>query len=203
MRRQFPGLRVLVALALLAPALSGCLHVPLEALWRLRKLEMLKIDPANIRIAARIPGWLDARPGTASILLKLKSADGPERELKLALVEAPEEMAATSLAGERRPGSQILAFRIGAADVARLRALQAEAQERKAAHPDSRTDMRLSLDATTCRRAPPPPGEARVDFYLSLGDSDGFFKVYQDIDLRDTFKPDSAFEAATPPCAKP
>ncbi len=91
-------------------------------------------------------------------------------------------------------------FRASAADVAWLRALQDRARAEKAAGESHKG--RLLLTAEPCRRVDlPPPGPARVDLYLQLGDNEDFFKIYDDVDLRDPAVLPN-FDSVIPPCGK-
>ncbi|MGO8738228.1 hypothetical protein [Rhodoblastus sp.] len=54
-----------------------------------------------------------------------------------------------------------------------------------------------------CRRPIPPPGPVRVDLYLKPSAKEDFFKIYDDVDLRQVaLEPGQAFEAAAPLCDK-
>jgi hypothetical protein len=203
MNKDFVFMKKLFAPTLSLLLLTGCWHVPVSAIWRLQKLDTLAIDPAGVRLAARIPDWLDAAPG--HVHLKTVShagePDAQERTLDLVRDDAPADLRALN-ADEGVAGARFAVFRVSAADAAWLRALQARARAEKAAG-ESGHKGSLQLTAEPCRRAEPPPGPARVDLYLRPGEGEGFFKVYDNVDLREAgLFANKTFEDAVPPCGK-
>jgi hypothetical protein len=193
--------RSLILATLFAVFLSGCWHVPLSALWRLKQVDLLTIDPAGVRLAARAPDWLEAPPGHAHLLIVGHIGEPDEKEELFDLIERDTPADLRALAGEAQPGTHFAVFRASAADIARLRDIQAQARAAKAAG-DDRHKGKLLLKAEPCRRIDPPPGPARVDLYLSLSEKEDFFKIYDDIDLRDPQLLGDKFETAVPLCAK-
>ena len=103
------------------------------------------------------------------------------------------------LAAEALPGTHFGIFRASATAAGRLREIQARARAAKAAG-GADPKGRLFLTVEPCRRIDPPPGPVRVDLYLSLGEKEDFFKVYDDVDLRDPQVLGGKFETAVPPC---
>lgn len=194
---RLPALAVFLALTL-----SGCWHVPLSAIWRLREIDSSQVDPARLRLAARVPQWLEATPGSAKVRLTVQRGSEPDRVFELILEERGESADLAALAPESRPGAHFLVFRASAADVALLRGLQAEARAAKAADPSRKGGGSIALEAKACSRNPPPEGPIMIDLYLSVGDKGGFFKIYEDVDLRELHKPESRPEEVVPPCGK-
>lgn len=184
-------------------ALSGCWHVPLSALWRLRSIDMLTLDPAGLRLAARMPLWLDAQPGTVKARLTYARDGESERVEEFDLVESRDPAELASLAAEEAAGTHMRNFRLPATESARLRTLQAEAAIQKAADPNRKGSIKIVIDARACKReTPPPEGPILVDLFLSLGNGKGYFKILEDVDLREWAKPGERFETTIPPCGK-
>jgi hypothetical protein len=194
-------LRLLVPLGL-ALALSGCWHVPMSTLWRLRNVDMLELDPAALRLGARLPNWLDPQPGTVTVKLTTARDGEAERVEELTLVETRETAELSQLATESRPGTHLRAYRLSGVDSARLRALQAASKAAKAAEPNRKGSIKIVLDARACQHERPPAGPILIDLFLSLGDGEGYFKLLEDVDLREWEKPGEKFEATTPACGK-
>lgn len=196
----------LAAAALLA-VLSGCWHVPMSALWRLRALDALSLDPAAIRLAVLAPQWIEAPPGHVHVLAVSHAGEPDEVELKLDLVESrePRDLAALNaepLRGFARPDAHFALFRLSDADVARVEALQRRARAEKAAGGAGHRG-RIQLTAEPCRRDA-PPGPAWVDLFLRVKPNEDFFQIYENVDLRDpSFWAEKRFEDAVPPCAAP
>lgn len=131
--------------------LSGCGHVPLTTMAKLRNFDIATADPAQLRVAIRAPDWLEPREGGAAILFKLKQGDAAEREERFALEPAEEPAETAQLAGHRLPGERIRAWRIAAAEVARARAFQEEGRAARIARP-GRTQFTVATALDGCRR---------------------------------------------------
>jgi len=190
----------LAAVALTGLGLSGCLHTPLSALVRLGRIDTTAVDPGAVRLAARAPDWLDAAPGHVHLKATLHAGEADEKEIVFDLVDlsTPEDLRA--LSGEARAGSRFAVFAASAADVARLRDIQARARAEKAQGVDHRG--RLQFYAEPCRRGDPAPGPAMVDLYVKFGAGEDFVKVYADADLRDPAMLGGTLETVIPLCGK-
>jgi hypothetical protein len=181
--------------------LGGCWHVPVSAIWRLRKVDLVTIDPQGIRGAVRAPDWLEAPPGHIHFKIIRHEGEADEKETAFDLVAQESSRAPSVLAGEAMSGTHFAILRVSAAEAARLREIQAQAQAAKAAGAAPHK-TRMLLTSEPCRRIDPPPGPVRVDLYLSLSEKEEFFKVYDDVDLREMTKPGESFETAFPLCGK-
>ncbi len=189
-----------VALGALLLLLGGCWHVPVSAMWRLRKVDLLTVDPQGIRGAVRAPDWLEVPPGHIHLKIVSHEGEADEKETAFDLIAQESSSPPSVLAGEALSGTHFAVLRLSAADAARLREIQARGSAAKAAGEHHKG--RLSLTAEPCRRIDPPPGPVRVDLYLSLSEKEEFFKVYDDVDLRELIKPGESLEAAYPLCGK-
>lgn len=81
-----------------------------------------------------------------------------------------------------------------------MRALQAEPKAAKETH--RKRSVKIGIDARACRLAEAPEGPVLIDLFLSLGDGAGYFKILEDVDIREWQKPEETFEAMAPPCGK-
>ena len=86
--------------------------------------------------------------------------------------------------------------------MARLRAFQVRVRAFKAEHPDLKGHGHVSIGAKACRRLDPPDAPVMIDLYLSLGEQEAFFKVYQDVDFRELIPLEKSFDMETPLCGK-
>ena len=122
-------------LAALPALLSGCGHVPVSTMVKLRSFDPLTVDVAALRIAMRAPGWLEPVPGGASIELVAKEKGNTEPLLKerFSLEPAGEGGELDQLKEYERKGERIWAFRLGKKEAERLRAIQAQARAIRAA----------------------------------------------------------------------
>ena len=128
-------IRRLSSLALTAAMLAACSHVPVSTMWALRNFDAASVDPAVLRAAVRLPESFEPQKG--GVTLKIGWwRDGEEKakhEMTFALKEttAPEDVA--PLAGEKKEGTRIYAFRVDPADYAAIRARQKEFLHREGA----------------------------------------------------------------------
>jgi hypothetical protein len=98
--------------------LSGCWHVPLQAIWRLRNTDALTVDPAGVRLAVRAPDWLDAPPGHVHLKIISHEGEPDEKATVFDLIEQETSAAPRGLAGEALSGTHFGIFRASAADAA-------------------------------------------------------------------------------------
>src|SRR5215471_19239092 len=103
-------------------------HVPLSTLSRLASLKLAEIDPAELRVAARLPDVLEPRPRGVKVRIDVAGqnyGETPKAELVLEPAVEPSELAALSL--HRRAGYQVWVYRLSPNDVDRLKHLTDEA----------------------------------------------------------------------------
>lgn len=188
------------ALALTGLLLSGCWHMPISALARLSNVDALAIDPGELRLAARVPDWLEAAPGHVHLKATLHAGEADEKEIVFDLVDKTTPADLRALSGEARAGSHVVVFAASPADAARIGEIQTRVRAEKAAGVEHKGKLQFYADP--CRRGDLPPGPAMVDLYLKLGANEDFFKVYQDVDLRDPATLGGDLETAIPLCGK-
>jgi hypothetical protein len=191
------------AAPLLAVVLSGCGHVPLTTMARLSSFDPGSVDPAQLRVAIRAPDWMEPRSGEAMLKFTLGRRGGPPaREERFALepAETPQETA--RLAAHRRTGERVWPWRVTAADVARIRALQAEAQALRATDP-SLDRLTLGAAIEACRRGEAPAGPIRTTTFLQPDAATGYLTLLEGVDLRETARKAGVdLDEKLPPCGK-
>src|SRR5215813_14496096 len=80
-------------------------HVPLSTMSRLSSLKLAEIEPAELRVAARLPDVLEPRPRGVKVRIDVAGqnyGETPKAELVLEPAVEPSELAALSL--HRRAG---------------------------------------------------------------------------------------------------
>ncbi len=188
-------------LAPLALALSGCGHLPVSTMWALRNFDASTADPASLRAAIRIPEGLEPRPGGVTLEVGWWR-DGDEankHDAKFVLQESTAETG--SLAGERKPGTRIYAYRVNPADFTAIRAMQAEvlAEKKKAG---AATHGVFGIGADACREADLASGPLYMTTFLKTGETTGFLTLLKDVDLRSLIPKDMSEDELLPPCGK-
>lgn len=169
------------ATAVLLLLIAGCgsltvmSHVPLSTMSKLATLDVMQVNPAVLRVAARLPENLEPQPGGVRVMLRPAGASDDEK-LILEQVSNPDELAL--LAGFARPGSRIWVFRLTAADILRVTRIKAEATARSSSNGGS---IAAAVDA--CHRGSIGDGPLPATTYLRT-DAAGYFTVIDDLDLR-------------------
>ncbi len=195
--------RRLSGLALAAATLAACSHVPVSTMWALRSFDAASVDPAALRAAVRLPESFE--PQKRGVTLKIGWwRDGEEKskhEMTLALKEmtAPEDVA--PLAGEKKAGTRIFAFRVDPADYAAIRARQKEFLEEKARDP-GKTHGSFGVGADACRRGDFPEGPLLTTTYLRTQPSGPYLTVLKNLDMREAATKEKPLDQLVPPCEK-
>lgn len=185
-----------------ALVLGGCGHTPVSTLWALRNFDSLSVDPAFLRAAVRVPRAFQPRPGGVKVVASWGKKGDPasDRKVEIVLQEASLSAEGPALARENAPGQDLRVYRVAPADVARLRALQAEIARAKA---DRRADHgSLGVAADACRTGDLPDGPILMTTFLKTSDETGWLTVLKDVDLRALASKDKPLEEIAPPCGK-
>jgi len=197
-----PILCRLSALAL-AAALSACSHVPVSTLWALRNFDAASVDPAALRAAVRLPESFEPQRG--GVTLKIgwwrNGEENAKREMTFALKEttSPEDVA--PLAGEKKAGTHIYAYRVDPADFAAIRARQKEFLEEKVRNP-GKTHGSFGVGAEACRRGDFPEGPLLTTTYLRTQPTGAYLTVLKNLDMREAATTEKPLDKLVPPCEK-
>lgn len=178
------GKRWVVSAALLAAVLAGCAQVPAMSALKLAGFDPMKADPATIRAAVALPS--DAFPPTGGARLVLAQArrDGRDAQrLEVVLEEVP-LVSETGLAAVRaKPGQVIRAFRIPAADRARLIETRAGMLARAAAEPGAFAGT-LQVEVAGCLKpGAEAPKRFPVSTWLKTAETGDYVTLLEDVDL--------------------
>ncbi|MEP3276238.1 MAG: hypothetical protein ABJN26_07825 [Stappiaceae bacterium] len=177
----------------------GCGHVPVSSLLKLNKVDVLTVDPGDIRVAVSMPDGIDVRKGGG--VLKVGVHESRAGEAKAETFILAKEKSPTGLAGI--PGAtdiqeRIMIFKISIIDLPRIRVLQNEIAERKARYPDDVQGF-LSVDVSACRLTSELPELIPTTTWLKTRNDRPFFLLTKSIDLRDVIKPEE-LESELGPC---
>lgn len=168
----------------LVAALAACSHVPAQTLWALRSFDPLTTDPGRLRAAIAMPKEaLPARGGAKLVLAQARKDGRDEEKIEIALEETS-LAAETGLAAVRaKPGQEVRAFRIPAAEVARLTEARARARERAAREPGAFAGT-LSIGVDGCRpEGAPLPKTFPVSTWLKTAETGEYITLLDDVDL--------------------
>jgi len=132
-------------------------HVPLSTMSRLSSLKLADIEPAELRVAARLPDALQPRPDGVTVHIDVagqKHGKTAKAELILEPAVEPSELAPLSL--HHRAGYQVWVYRLSPNDVDRLKRLIEEAGGPPASRSrqTSRRAIASHTDRLHCQRRP-------------------------------------------------
>lgn len=184
-----------------AVLLQGCTslhvmsHVPLTTLSRLSSMKLAEIDPAALRVAARMPERIEPRKDGVKVRIAVAASGrnaGPNEEFVLEPVTEPHEVSA--LASHRRQGTGLWTYRLSAGDAARLQRIMASSTGTK---DGGRVTIAAGVDA--CHRGSLGSEPLLTTTFLRTNAS-GYLVLTEDLDLRSVV---SERELATkvPPCS--
>ena len=197
MALQDPAARL--AFALFATALvCGCAnltvmrHVPISTMSRLSSLRLAEIEPAELRVAARLPDVLEPRPRGVKVRIDVAGLKQDKAgTVALILEPAIEQSELEPLSPHRRASQRIWVYRLLPGDVDRLKNFAAEARGASA--------VSIAAGVEVCHRK--PYGSARLPTTTFLRtNAMGFFVLTQDLDLRSVVS-EQDLASRVPPCA--
>jgi hypothetical protein len=159
---------------------------------RLSSLKLAEIDPAELRVAARLPDVLEPRPGGAKV--RIDVAGGRQggvagAELILERTVEPSEFAA--LSPYRRAGDEIWVYRLSASDADRLRHLIEEA--------GGASGVSIAAGVDACHRKPYGSAPLPTTTFLRTSGTQ-FIVLARDLDLRSIVS-EQDLASRVPPCA--
>jgi hypothetical protein len=145
--------------------LAGCSYIPATTVARLAAIDPMTADPAQIWLAVVMPPGMDPLPGTARMTLHAEAA-GQVRDASFALEGRP-----LSQGVPVPQGAHAMAYQLSAADVARMRALQA-GYAAQTGDGEGRATLGIALDG--CKQGAGPAPDAEGAVYVRLA-ADGSF----------------------------
>jgi hypothetical protein len=159
--------------ALLSPALlsvallSACASLVPSTVAQLAAIDPARMDPGAVNVAVVMPPGMRPQPGTAVLIVEGKRSDtGEAVRLEAVLAEQPIALAGFAL----QPGEAAYMFQVADADLAPLRALQAQIAAWDAAAPDATTgSIAIGVGACTEGTGPAPDAEGAVFIRATAG----------------------------------
>jgi hypothetical protein len=112
---------------------------------------------------------------------------------------SPEDVA--PLAGEKKAGTHIYAYRVDPADFAAIRARQKEFLEEKVRNP-GKTHGSFGVGAEACRRGDFPEGPLLTTTYLRTQPTGAYLTVLKNLDMREAATTEKPLDKLVPPCEK-
>lgn len=187
--------------AALAASLAACSHMPVSTMWALRGFDASTVDPTTLRAAVRLPDAFEPRRGGVTLTVGWWRDGEEKHEAKFILKETTASDDLAPLAGERKPGTRLFAYRVDPADYAAIRARQKEFLEEKARNP-GKTHGSFGVGADACRRGELPEGPILTTSFLRTQAVGPYLTLLKNVDLREAATTEKPLEELLPPCGK-
>lgn len=186
--------------AALAASVSACSHMPVSTMWALRNFDASTIDPTTLRAAVRLPDSFEPRRRGVTLMVGWWREGEEKHEAQFVLKETTASDDIAPLAGERKPGTRLFAYRVDPADYAAIRARQKEFLEEKARN--GKTHGSLGVSADACRRGELPDGPILTTSFLRTQAGGPYLTLLKNVDLREEATKEKPLEEYLPPCGK-
>jgi hypothetical protein len=180
---------------LLLTALTACGHMPVTSLLKLSKVDFATTDPQALRAAVAVPDSL--LPQRVVLRLTGRIDKGPDQREKFQLEEFADPALLDSVTGTKA-GLRIAAYRLTAADAARLSAFRTSLFRQKAAS-GGVGELEMTIHPEACLISPPEQGPVLATTYLKTSETGTYVALARDFDLR-TIDPDRDLVATAPSC---
>ena len=178
---------------------GGCGHMPVSSMLTLARVDFAATDPAELRAAIKLPRLIRPQPQGVSLRIAVKLASGEEEARDFTLREIADAQDARARAPEPDADTHVFAYRLEAAEVARLAAFRDALKGKQAASGGRGGTLTISIRPQACRSGELPRGPIPFATYLRTAETGGYVALTRDVDLR-TIDPKQDLAAAMPPC---
>lgn len=170
-------------------------------MYSLSKLDLMKTDPEQIRVAVRVDDSVNVSRGSAQITLGYKAEDNSideAHEFDVQLNSA--QLLTPKLVKGMLPGEQVTVMSLVPEDARTMRDLQQRLTRYKAAGGDGEGSFSLHV-GDLCLDKEPPAGDIPLTLFLRTQD-DAEYIVFSNSELRDLFDKSDKVVDALPFCEK-
>lgn len=159
---------------------AGCNDVSLATIWKMRRIDPLTADPAQVRIALRGPDWMAPMFGDMKLLIKtdIWNHDALSYAFRLKQIDASRDEAALRRDGLASEGLSILEIDPTETGVMR-EALENFHAYKKAGYQVANSVALWNRDLSGCTNFRPPEGPVIMDVYLHLDDANGWTPLFE------------------------
>jgi hypothetical protein len=186
-------------LALVALLFVACTSVPISSMYSLSKLDPMKTDPEQIRVAIRVNESVNAAHGSAQITIGFKSEDdGINEELKFDVQLTSAQTLTPKLTRGMLPGEQVTVMSLSAEDARSMQDLQQRLYTYKAADINGEGSFGLRF-GELCLDKELPAGDIPLTLFLKTENHEDYI-VFIKTELHDLFSDSDSDIDAVPFC---
>lgn len=184
------GLHRALVLAAVAACLAACTAIPVGSLWQLRKFDFEAFDPAELRVALRLPDTLALWPQGLRVQIKVsrEAADAPTEE-SYWLRERAGHAAPTGLPELAERHQRWVVLQLDAADADRMVRMRQQVMASKMAPKASEAKGKSTLEVKAvprlCSRGGGPEPSAKVSAAVRWRADPGYVILLQEQKLKD------------------
>jgi hypothetical protein len=173
--------------------------MPVTSMIKLARIELDKTDPAQLAAAVKLPRALRPRRQGVALRLTVKLNSGVQETHDFTLRETSDPADLVSLRDEVDAASQIYAYRLDAAEAARVSAVRESLKRKQAASGSRGGSITIAVRPEVCRTGEIAAGPVLFTTYLRTGETGGYVPLARDVDLR-TLSPQHDVAATLAPC---
>jgi hypothetical protein len=168
---------------ILGSMLAGCGSMPVTSMVRLARVDFVATDPAGLRAAVKLPTAIRPLRDQVRLRLAVTLASGKTDVQDFRLTEISDP-AAVSLPGEIDAGTQMFAYSLDPAEVARLVAFRDALKKQQTASGGRGGALTISIAPEACRSGELAAGPILFTTYLRTAETDGYVPLARDVDMR-------------------
>jgi len=177
----------------------ACTAIPISSLYSLSKIDPIKIDPEQIRVAIRVDESVNAARGSAQIIMGYKAEDGSideEHEFDVQLTSV--QTLTPELTRGMSPGERVTVMSLSPEDAYTMRDLQQRLSRHDAAGGDGDGSFTLRI-RELCLDTELPGGDIPLTLFLRTDSLEDYI-VFVKYELHDLFSGSGSDIDALPFC---
>lgn len=185
------SLATFFGLALAVTAVSGCGHMPISSIYKLRNFDPATTDLGRLRVGVRVPRLF--RPRTEGVTLEVshwRTGDKKRTKELFHLVPSRDPGDLRESVSLATDGTELYAFRLREADISRfsrirkmISAAKKNAAKNNGAKNGPQQHASFSVGAKACRRSETLPRRLPISTFLKTGRTGEFVPVLVDFNV--------------------
>lgn len=189
----------LLALAGLLLGVSACSGVPLTSYGKLWRIDPMKADPGDIRVAVQVSDAIDLEPARVNIGLSYRAADGSlDESHELEVTPSGPDGFSPLLEKEAGTNEQLAYFRLGEANAAIMRDFQQQVRAHKSAGGDGEGTISVGINRF-CAASALDGSAVPFTVFLRTSPADDYFPLVRG-DLNEMFERYGEQTSSIPVC---
>ena len=188
-------------LALVALLSVACTGVPLSSLYSLSKIDPMKTDPEQIRVAIRVHDSVNAAHGSAQIMIGYTAEDGSiDEEHEFDVILTSTQTLTPKLTRGLLPGEQVTVMSLSPEDARTMRDFQQRLYKHKVVDGNDDDDGSFGLRLRDlCLDKALPDGDIPLTLFLKTENHEDYIVFYK-TELHDLFSDTDSDIDALPFC---